>query len=75
MDVLAQRWSALDYFLTKQMQEPSVPIAKVWASLKISELEPPVAITTIQPERLRAAQATAAMVTKLFGGLASKTKD
>ena len=72
IDVLAQRWAALEYILTKQMQEPGVPIAKVWNSLKTFELEPPIAMTTIRGDRLHAAQSAAATESKLFGALNSK---
>ena len=75
IDVLAQRWAALEYILTKQMQEPGVPIAKVWNSLKSFELEPPIAMTTIRGDRLQAAQSQAATESKLFGALGNTKKD
>ena len=74
LDVLAQRWAALEYILTKQSQEPGIPIAKVWSSLKSFELEPPIAMTTIKGDRLQAAQSQAATESKLFGAL-GKQKD
>ena len=75
LDVMAQRWAALEYILTKQMQEPGIPIAKVWTSLKTFELEPPIAMTTIRGDRLQAAQSQAATESKLFGALGNTKKD
>ena len=74
LDVLAQRWAALEYILTKQSQEPGISIAKVWNSLKSFELEPPIAMTTIKGDRLQAAQSQAATESKLFGALGAAGK-
>ena len=40
LDVQAQRWGALEYVLTKQIEEPDVSVAKLWDALKYFELEP-----------------------------------
>ena len=45
LDVFAQRWGALEYVLTKQIDDSDVPVAKLWDALKHYELEPQTGAT------------------------------
>ena len=43
LDVQAQRYSSLEYVLTKQIEEPEIPVPKLWSALAHYELEPTTA--------------------------------
>ena len=67
LDVGAQRWSALEYVLTKQIDEPDVPAAKLWDALKNYELEPQTGAMASKSTIFDASVKTAQREDKIFG--------
>ena len=66
LDVLGQRWQALEYVLATQMEKPDIPVAKLWDTLKLFELEPPLSSSTINQAMLSQSVANAAREDRLF---------
>ena len=66
LDVLAQRWTAQESVPAKQVEDPSISVAKLWELLKTYELEHPLSSTSTNTEVLTSALTAATREKKLF---------
>ena len=66
LDVVGQRWQALEYVLATQAERPDLPASKIWESLKTFELEPPLSGAIISTKLLAHSVAGASRENKLF---------
>ena len=74
LDVLGQRWQALEYVLATQGERPDLPASKIWESLKTFELEPPLSGALISTTLLAKSVAGASRENKLFEKIKGEKK-
>ena len=74
LDVLGQRWQALEYVLATQAERPELPSSKIWESLKTFELEPPLSGAIISRGLLARSVAGASQEQRLFEKIKGEKK-